>query len=665
VAPTSAGATESAVTLAPDATAVVAWKGTGFMGHQKIRYRVRAAFTGYGDIQSIGDLRNDEERPMLATDTDGRTWFAFHSITDDAMEVVRSTPTDPGSFNGGAIADFALAGAFSDVPDLAVQHDDAAVVYVDGGQVRLGHWTAAAGPSTTTMYDGSSGAGMHPRVTLDPAGNIVTAFTYDAGFGNPCFAKANRIPVGAPPAGIEDLGQTGIDEAPQCFDNDVDLALGPMGRVLASWYDEFGDSVQSRMAAQGAAFGPPATVASAGYNATTNPNPVAISLPSRARGLLGGSDATLHTYLTEPPSSTIGIAERVKPASGSPTTQQIDDGTGTVDLARNDSDQATGTWLGGSGACHVAGGRGTVGGGLTLIQPIGSCGSTTSEPRVAMDPGGDAAAAWTADGAVQLAVYDATPPELLSVNVPATATTGQLLDMSVGARDALTSTETEWELDDGSGAVGNAIQHSYAAAGNYHVLIHVRDLAGNVTDVQRTILVSDPPPGPSAPPAPPPTLPGGGETAGGGAPGAGGGGETAGGGASGGGGTEGIGGDARAGPVMTLTTSTLRASRRGVVKVALGCPQGTEGGCSGDVSIQQGALAAAATKLLAARPFAAAPGATVKAKLKLTASARRLLKRKRTLSVIVRATARDAAGRSATGQRNAVLVLARRPAKRH
>ena len=486
VAPAAAGASEPAVAITPGGDIVVAYKGAGLNGRHKVLHRARHAFTGYDAASFFGDLRADEDKPTLATDSDGRVWFGFHGVDDNTMQLVRSSANDASSYSG--VATFALSGSFSDVPDLAARPDDGALVYVEGGQVKLGRWTPVGGPDTTTIYDGSSGAGQHPRVTLDSAGNLVTAFTYDGGFGLYCQAKARRIAAGASPSATEDLGVTGIDEAPACNDNDVDLTLGPTGRVMASWYDEYDGTIVSRLAAAGAAFGPADTIATSAYNAVSNPDPVANNLPSRARALLGNSDAMLHTYLTEPPSA-LRIAQRFKSAVTSATIQGIEDGAGTVDVARNASDQAVGAWLGGL-SCHVSGARGTVGGGFTIRQPIGACGATTSEPQVAINGNGDAVAVWTADGAVELAIYDATPPELLGVNVPASADVGQLLDMSVTSRDALSTFETEWEFADNSGAVGGSVQHTYSSPGTYDVLVHVRDLAGNTTNVARTVVVT-------------------------------------------------------------------------------------------------------------------------------------------------------------------------------
>jgi hypothetical protein len=111
---------------------------------------------------------------------------------------------------------------------------------------------------------------------------------------------------------------------------------------------------------------------------------------------------------------------------------------------------------------------------------------------------------------------------------------------------------------------------------------------------------------------------------------------------------------------MTLLGSKLRASRKGVVAVRLGCPAGTAGGCSGTVTLAQGSAFAAATRSLARRAFTAGPGASVTAKLKLARNARRKLARKGRLAVLASVSARDGAGLQATSTHAYTLFAPRR-----
>ena len=104
------------------------------------------------------------------------------------------------------------------------------------------------------------------------------------------------------------------------------------------------------------------------------------------------------------------------------------------------------------------------------------------------------------------------------------------------------------------------------------------------------------------------------------------------------------------GPTMALLGSRLRASRRGVIRLRLGCPAETPGGCSGTAGLQKGA---------APRAFRAAAGATTTAKLKLTRSTRRRLSRRHRIRVTVAVTAHDGQGNEATSS-GAYTVLSPR-----
>ncbi len=485
-------ASDPAVAMAPDGDILVAWTATGESGNPAVAYRAREAFNGYKDASFVGG--GGQEKPALATDSSGRIWFAFNDPGLHDVFLVRSGANDANNLT--FVDDFSLATGPWSAPDLAARPDDAAVAVLDGGQVKLGRWTPAGGPVTTTIYDGSSGDAKNARVTLDSAGNLVTVYNYLV-FGNTCPVEARRIPAGSTLSGVQTLGSTGTDDAGCGGRTDVDLALGPSGSVMASWWSM--SSVDMRLAAAGSTFGPLTTIATGGYDPVSNPEPLAEgAFDQHPRGLLGASDATLHTYLTQPPSASIRrLSQRVDPAGGASTIQPFETAVGTADLAPNDSDQAVGAWAGISPSCHVSGARGTVGGGLGARKTLGYCGSADQEkaPQVAINANGDAAVVWTADGAVEMAIYDATPPQVQGVSVPGSATVGQQLAMSVTARDALSTVSPRWEFGDEGGATGKGVHHAYTEPGTYHVVAHVRDAAGNAKNVSRTVVVAS---GPSA-----------------------------------------------------------------------------------------------------------------------------------------------------------------------
>jgi hypothetical protein len=197
----------------------------------------------------------------------------------------------------------------------------------------------------------------------------------------------------------------------------------------------------------------------------------------------------------------------------------------------------------------------------------------------------------------------------------------------------------DWTFDEGAPASGGSVTHTFATAGPHRVVAHLRDEVGNTADVERTVSV--------------------GEASGGGS-----------GASSNGSSSNSTNNNTTTttttattttttttlmpprvpGPTMALLGSRLRASRRGVIRLRLGCPAETPGGCSGTAGLQKGA---------APRAFRAAAGATTTAKLKLTRSTRRRLSRRHRIRVTVAVTAHDGQGNEATSS-GAYTVLSPR-----
>lgn len=587
------GGAQPSVAMTPQGDVVVAWRADVSLPppHTKIFRRVKPVGAAFDAAHGFGDIRATEDRPATAVDAQGRPWIAFYSDTNNTVELLRGNAGDPTSFTG--VATFGAAGSITDGPQLAVGSNAAAVTYKDGTTLRLGTWSQADGPANVELQNATNGEPLHARVTLDDAGNVMTAWTRDPGiFGSTCVVETRRRAAGAALSAIQPVGRSGVDEAPQCFDNDVDLALGPTGRVLASWYDEYWSETRYALAAPGAAFGSEATAASA-----------STTLPSRVRGLLGTADNSLLTYLTDVPLA-IQTTQR-HTTGGVATTGALGVFPATVSLARNSSDAAVGAWS--DGPCPVWAAIGTVSGGLGNPAAIGSCGGNL---QVAIDTGGDAAVVWDAPGGtITLDIYDNTQPELTNVSVPATATTGLSVPVSVTASDALSNATVHWRFGDGEEADGTNASHVYANPGTYQVEVNATDQGGNVTTEQRTINVASP-----------------------------------------------LFGD---GPTITVLGTKLVMNKKGVVPIKLACPAGADGGCSGPVSLELG-IQTASVRVLGKRSFSATAGGQTTLKLKLSKKSRKIVLKKRRIKATLRIIARDRLGRSHTTLKTVSVKAARR-----
>jgi PKD domain len=116
-----------------------------------------------------------------------------------------------------------------------------------------------------------------------------------------------------------------------------------------------------------------------------------------------------------------------------------------------------------------------------------------ASPRVAADGLGNAVAGWSrsspSEFVVEVTHYDASPPQLGAINVPATSSAGTEVAMSAAGSDALSPVSTSWTFGDGSGADGAQVSHAYAAPGRYEVQVTLTDGAANTASATRTIEV--------------------------------------------------------------------------------------------------------------------------------------------------------------------------------
>lgn len=122
------------------------------------------------------------------------------------------------------------------------------------------------------------------------------------------------------------------------------------------------------------------------------------------------------------------------------------------------------------------------------------------QPTVAGGADGDAVAVWPIfdSAATKLrqwaAIYDASPPVLTDISVPASATSGTPVAMSTTATDALSPVgPVAWSFGDGTSTDGPSVSHAYASAGTYTVTITTADAVGNAVAATRTVAIATPP----------------------------------------------------------------------------------------------------------------------------------------------------------------------------
>ncbi len=118
-----------------------------------------------------------------------------------------------------------------------------------------------------------------------------------------------------------------------------------------------------------------------------------------------------------------------------------------------------------------------------------------SAPQVAIDSEGDAVASWQRrEHDARVAGFDAAGPQLRSLQVPAAATPGSPVALSVAPVDVWSDVaSTRWTFGDGSRSEeGRTLSHTYAAPGSYPVTVTSTDSLGNATRETRTVTVTRP-----------------------------------------------------------------------------------------------------------------------------------------------------------------------------
>lgn len=112
-------------------------------------------------------------------------------------------------------------------------------------------------------------------------------------------------------------------------------------------------------------------------------------------------------------------------------------------------------------------------------------------PQLAGNAAGDAVAHWQTHPHVAVVGGDFLGPRLNALAVPATATAGSGVTVSVAPLDVWSQVdETRWTFGDGAVATGTTASHAYARAGSYTVTVTSTDAAGNASSATRQVVVS-------------------------------------------------------------------------------------------------------------------------------------------------------------------------------
>ena len=240
---------------------------------------------------------------------------------------------------------------------------------------------------------------------------------------------------------------------------------------------------------------------------------------------------------------------------------------------------------------------------------------------------------------LDVTIHSRPPIAALGASATAIQTGGDVsFDASASSDPDGTIAKYEWDFGDASGAYaqGPAAQtHNYGRAGTFTARVRVTDVDGDSAVKTVAITVTDPPApppgnnppggpiGPQGPTTPADTTP----------------------------------------PAITVTGGTLKAVKN-AVSVTVSCP-GSEKTCSGTVTLVTAkAVAAAKTKkkiqTLGKATFTINGGKKATVKITLSSVGRKLLKKSKKLKIVLKVSAKDAAGNARTVASTGTLAAARK-----
>jgi PKD repeat protein len=318
------------------------------------------------------------------------------------------------------------------------------------------------------------------RPVVDPAGNTVVVFSYFDG-EDYVVQSAVRAAGGdfTAPAQVSESGKDA---------NSPEIGIDAAGNAIATWIRNEGSAqmVQAGIRAPGGGFVQLGNVSPPGG---VSQRPVIGVAPNGTATIawhLAGISESFVQSVTRPPGGTFTKPANVNSGNDNPLFHEI---------AVSDEGDAIVVWSGNNGTNEIV---------RAAVRPAGQSGfgspvaiSQSSpgffHPKPAMDKGGDATVVWVRDNGthniVQMAGYDADPPELGNVSIPALATVGQTVQFSAAGLDVWQIGPPSFDFGDGAQAGGTSVSHVYSAPGSRTVTVTVKDSVGRESATTGTVLV--------------------------------------------------------------------------------------------------------------------------------------------------------------------------------
>ena len=443
----------------------------------------------FGALQGLGDIAPGEY--PAAARGGGVAALAWEQ-SGAVVRIVTANDCEP----LGPPAEVPVAAGFADDVTAAVTADGTAIAAFGAGgsgnrKIYLSERAPGASPSTPTPLAPPAGTeAFRPTVAANATGGAAVVFDVVAG-GNQVYASRRTGPgTWSTPVKLnEAAANAGTARA----------ALAPDGTVYATWVDSGNDEViLATLSPTGTVTTTPLIIA----GGTVREPAIAIGAEGRVAIVwaeqVGGGTARIYGKYAEPGGS-LSTLKSVSAASGefrgNPYVA-IDRGGRTIvawsAVATSGATQRT------LAAVRQPGSTGFFG-----EQPISNPAQYTSPAAISSDEEGNTVVALymtESPREAQVAAFDAAGPLLPGLAVPASGVAGTPLAFSVSPLDAWSPIgAASWQFGDGGSAVGDAVSHTYAAAGSFGIGLSVADSLGNLSTATGTTAITAAPTGDGGP----------------------------------------------------------------------------------------------------------------------------------------------------------------------
>ncbi len=449
---------------------------------------------GFSTPKPLSTAGLNADDPRIGIDAAGSATLVW-SEYDGVINSIKAVSVDPGG-NLGVVQTLSTAATDAIAPRVAVSAGGTAVAtWLEGGRIRAA--VRPAGASSFGSSDPISAAGTIDEVgdvAVDAAGDAIAAWVRNG------VVEASRRPVGGSFQAVADAVSSASGTS------EVVLAMTPSGRATAMWAHVSGEvQFAERTIAPDFAGG------SWSASGPASPSDVTATSPSLAL-----DDQNTAVAIWRANKIGVDFVQSGTRASGASFTgyQPLSGTSATgfasrVDIAPDGT--AVAIWVGKSGAQPaIQAARRPPGGAFGAVNDLDLGNDATDpsltlySPRIAVDDQGNATAVWTRfrfsppppagsdvnEWSVAVAGYDAAPPTLNAVSIPASGSVGAGIGMAAAATDRWSPFSLSWAFGDGTGATGPAVSHAYGGAGAFGVTVSATDAVGNASSASGQVLVS-------------------------------------------------------------------------------------------------------------------------------------------------------------------------------